>query len=130
MKFWKVCLVGAVLALTASADDHEDDVGALDSNDTLDGDGKVIIDDYDLLDDDLDDDIDELLDEVDNLLGLDLALTDKELPLFEAEVEEAKVYNDMCFRCIYEGYSFCSSDGRTGTCQPAFCANDDPREDN
>ena len=130
MKFWKVCLVGAVLALTASADDHEDDVGAPDSNDTLDGDGEVIIDDSDLLDDDLEDDIDELLDEIDDLSALDLELTDKELPLFEAEVEEAKVYNDMCFRCIYEGYSFCSSDGRTGTCQPAFCANDDPREDN
>ena len=128
MKFWKVCLVGAVLALTASADDHEDDVGAPDSNDTLDG--EVITDDSDLLGDNLDDDIDELLDEVDDFLALDLNLTDKELPLFEAEVEEAKVYNDMCFRCIYEGYSFCSSDGRTGTCQPAFCANDDPREDN
>ena len=76
------------------------------------------------------DDIDELFDEIDDLLALDLELTDKELPLFEAEIEEAKLYNDMCFRCIYEGYSFCSSDGRTGTCLPAFCANDDPREDN
>ena len=75
MKFWKVCLVGAVLALTASADDHEDDVGAPDSNDTLDG--EVITDDSDLLVDDLDDDIDELLDEVDDFLGLDLVLTDK-----------------------------------------------------
>ena len=48
-------------------------------------------------------------------------LTATEQALFADEEIAAAAFSDNCFRCLYEGYSFCTDDGKTGTCQPAFC---------
>ena len=49
--------------------------------------------------------------------------------MFDIEKVEAIKYNDQCFMCLYEGHSFCSDDGRVGTCLPALCAEKKPVED-
>ena len=40
-----------------------------------------------------------------------------------AAVSHAKPseYDNKCFHCINEGYAFCSTDGKTGTCVDASC---------
>ena len=146
MQFWRVCLLGAVLALTANGqqdgdvagndNDLNDLVDDEDNGDDTGNNGDVDTGDNDGGDDDLQGETDEDLD--DNLGGDDedvgaecafddLLLTDPEAILFDAEVLTAEAYDDQCFRCIYEGYAFCSDDGINGKCQPAFCAEDDPR---
>ena len=35
--------------------------------------------------------------------------------------EEAEKWNDNCFRCIDEGFGFCSANGSTGTCHDVSC---------
>ena len=123
MQYWKLCLVGAVLALAANADQDLDGNLANDgvTDDTANNDVEDV-DNVDVEGDDLE--VDDEEDEEEE--PLDLTLTEKEQPLFEAEAELSANYDDQCFRCIYEGYAFCSEDGKTGSCMPAFCAEKDP----
>ena len=40
--------------------------------------------------------------------------------------EEAAKWNDNCYRCIDEGYGFCSVEGSgTGTCHDVSCEEDE-----
>ena len=38
-----------------------------------------------------------------------------------SRAEEAEKWANNCFRCIDEGFGFCSSDGNTGTCHDVSC---------
>ena len=39
--------------------------------------------------------------------------------------EEEKEWDNSCWRCIDEGFSFCSADGITGTCHDISCKEDE-----
>jgi len=42
-----------------------------------------------------------------------------------AKAEALEDYKDLCFRCIDEGYAFCSADGISGTCHDVTCKEQD-----
>ena len=42
-----------------------------------------------------------------------------------SNAEEAEKWENNCFRCIDEGFAFCSSDGNTGTCHDVSCQEDE-----
>ena len=43
--------------------------------------------------------------------------------MYDAELGFSKQYDGKCLQCIYQGYSFCSEDGKEseGKCHPALC---------
>ena len=38
--------------------------------------------------------------------------------------ESAETWKDACYRCIDEGFGFCSADGISGTCHDVSCEQD------